>query len=493
MSTIYLSLNQPITTKYLKQGGEATDIEQMKEDIEQLQEDVAELQTSDTTQNTAITNLQTSDTTQNTAITNLQTSDTTQNAYIDRMKHEIVLLSGYAAGDNLAHKEATWTPMVYLVEKSMDRGNNSKMSTTFCAKLWNIGGIATNPLTINFGAPSNIATDLEYYYYTCPTPSLNGFYIVNGFGEDVLNNHIVKIGDVPSGQTYVTLNDLMRLYGTDYYKQHYNDTFNFDYLSTTATRVLNLSEWLKTYYSSTDFNEMTNLKNWVDARADPTNAIKTDLTSTWSSSDYETMTNLKNWVVSKATGTSAIKCPVDMFISSEGSGSPYLSHQVAVRVVSPLLYKIGGQTCENSGYYIAFHSELVGLPRITSITVIAIKSGQTFPTFSWDSLCKFYGTPFGTDDPVKFGGLYFIMNDGTTCICRALGYQAFALNEVKYVHFLSDVIVFDALMNNVCGECNYDEIEPSTATYDTSRKPYYKFTGSEGSFRDYSELQVITN
>ena len=85
------------------------------------------------------------------------------------------------------------------------------------------------------------------------------------------------------------------------------------------------------------------------------------------------------------------------------------------------------------------------------------------------------------------------MNDGSICVCRALGYQAFTLNQVKYVHFLSDTIVFDALMNNVCSAVSYQETESSTATYDTTRKPYYEFSGSEGSFRNYSELEVVSN
>ena len=52
---------------------------------------------------------------------------------------------------------------------------------------------------------------------------------------------------------------------------------------------------------------MTNLKNWVESKADPTEAIKTDLTSTWTSTDYNSMTNLKSWVESKADPTNEIK------------------------------------------------------------------------------------------------------------------------------------------------------------------------------------------
>lgn len=493
MSSIYIAMNQPLTTKYLKKGESSVDIDQLVEDVNELKQDVAGIEEVDETQNTDITNLKSD-------VQTLQTSDLTQEAAIDKLRHQIILASGYLNNNkaiilntndekatlyscdfgqlNISNIPQLYTQMFARTDKN-DNGKKSILFNKYTAT------------TISAG------TYHVYKYYTASTfDNRYGYVILNALGEQVLNNHLVIKSDFESGAKY--LEDLINLYGTEYYKEHVNDQFNFDLIETNLIKITNISEWMKNKYTSSDFDAMTNLNNWVNSKVstyDPTNSIKTDLTSTWTSSDYETMTNLKDWVESKAGGTTpttTLKCPVDMYISTDGITDPtYSSHQVPFRI-SSASYKIGGNSCDTSGYYISFHAELEGLNHITSMTILAIKQGQTFPTFSWDSLCKFYKADFSTSDAEKYGGIYFIMSDGTVCFSSQIGRAAFILNEPKYVHFLTETIILDQLKNNVCKISN-EEIEASTATYDTTRKPYYKFKGTEGSYRSYYDIEAKQN
>lgn len=474
MSTVY-----PLTTKYLKKGGSG-DIDQLVEDVNELKQDVAGIEEVDETQNEDITNL--------------KASDTAQNADLDKLRHQIVLMcciynspkkQGYAYDGKIITPE----------NDILDVSNVPALQIDIRASI--------SSGKLRFTKRPDVNKCKNNFYYLYPAYNMNvsdysnyGFGIFNGLGENVLaNNKIIKAADVASGELY--LNTIMTNYGTDYYKEHSSDTYNYNLLDANVVAITNIKQWMTDKLTSSDFDEMTNFNNWLNSKIsayDPTNSIKTDLTSTWTSSDYETMTNLKNWVESKAGGTTpttTLKCPVDMYISTDGITDPqYSSHQVPFRI-SSASWKIGGSSCETSGYYISFHAELEGLNHITSMTILAIKQGQTFPTFSWDSLCKFYKADFSTSDANKYGGIYFIMSDGTVCFSSQIGRAAFILNEPKYVHFLTETIILDQLKNNVCKISN-EEIEASTATYDTTRKPYYKFKGKEGSYRSYSDIEAIT-
>ena len=482
MSTVY-----PITTKYLKKGGSSGDIDQLVEDVNELKQDVAGIEEVDETQNTDITQLKSD-------VQTLQTSDLTQNDIIDKLRHQIILASGFYKNDVVCMMEPYSNfNTVYSFEKKCDSTNFDNFRVMTAAEIYT----NNSKITLRFYRRNIYLTKYSYYVYSEQSNKTYGFVILNGLGEQVLNNKIVMENDLTVGvKTY--LEDLINLYGTDYYKAHVNDTFYYDLLETNCTRVSDLTIPFTNGYTSSNFDAMTNLNNWVNSKVsayDPTNSIKTDLTSTWTSSDYETMTNLKNWVESKAGGTTpttTLKCPVDMYISTDGITDPqYSSHQVPFRI-SSASYKIGGSSCETSGYYISFHAELEGLNHITSMTILAIKQGQTFPTFSWDSLCKFYRADFSTSDANKYGGIYFIMSDGSVCFTSQIGRAAFLLNEPKYVHFLTETIILDQLKNNVCKISN-EEIEASTSTYDTTRKPYYTFKGKEGSYRDYSVIEPKQN
>lgn len=476
--TIYLKLNQAITTKYLKEGGEGTDIDQLAQDVDELKSEMVEVKQD---------------------IAGIEEVDETQNEIIDKLRHQIILASGYY--DNgivkLISGNLQKSFVISCDTSTWKNGNISGFSNSLIySSIYNVDD--ENELRfLRNSQTSEISSSNYYYYKNSSIASENaGFVILNGLGEQVLNNHLVQQADVPTGQN-IKISDLINLYGTDYYKEHVNDTFYYDLIETNVLRITNLYYWFRSGYSSSLLDNMTNLNNWVNSKVsayDPTNSIKTDLTSTWTSSDYETMTNLKDWVESKAGGTTPttiIKCPVDMYISNDGMTTTYTDHQVPFRISNT--YKLGGSTADSSGYYIAFHSDSnKQFNRIVSITVLAIKSGQTFPTFSWDSLCKFYKCDFSTDDANKYGGIYFIMNDGTTCYSHEIGRSAFLLNQPKYVHFLSDTIRFNALKNNVCSNVGNAEIEASTSTYDTSRKPYYRFNGSEGSFTGTDALYSET-
>lgn len=484
MSTVYIAMNQPLTTKYLKKGESSVDIDQLVEDVNELKQDVAGIEEVDETQNEDITNLKSD-------VQTLQTLDLTQEAIIDKLRHQIILASGFYKNDVVCMIELyNNNNTVYSFEKDCASSNFNNFRVMTAAEIYTIN----SKITLRFYKRNTTLTKTGYYVYSGRSNKTYGFVILNGLGEQVLNNKIVMEDDLTTNKN---LEDLINLYGTDYYKAHVNDTFYYDLLETNCTRVSDLTIPFTNGYTSSNFDAMRNLNNWVESKVsayDPTNSIKTDLTSTWTSSDYETMTNLKNWVESKAGGTTpttTLKCPVDMYISTDGISDPqYSSHQVPFRI-SSASYKIGGNSCDTSGYYISFHAELKGLNHITSMTILAIKQGQTFPTFSWDSLCKFYKADFSTSDAEKYGGIYFIMSDGSVCFTYAIGRAAFLLNEPKYVHFLTETIILDQLKNNVCKISN-EEIEASTATYDTTRKPYYTFKGKEGSYHEYSVIEAIT-
>ena len=469
--TIYLKLNQAITTKYLKEGGEGTDIDQLAQDVDELKSEMVEVKQD---------------------IAGIEEVDETQNEIIDKLRHQIILGCGYYDNDKVCMK-ANYADRAYVYSTDITFEHNSN-DNEFKQKIAVTFETVNSKITLKFYRRNYTISPYNYYIYSGQNNKTYGYVILNGLGEQILNNKIIMYDDLTNNQY---LENLINLYGTDYYKEHVNDTFYYDLIETNTVRCPDIRFILRTGYKQINFEAMTNLNNWVNSKVsayDPTNSIKTDLTSTWTSSDYETMTNLKDWVESKAGGTTPttiIKCPVDMYISNDGMTTTYTDHQVPFRISNT--YKLGGSTADSSGYYIAFHSDSnKQFNRIVSITVLAIKSGQTFPTFSWDSLCKFYKCDFSTDDANKYGGIYFIMNDGTTCYSHEIGRSAFLTNQPKYVHFLSDTIRFNALKNNVCSNVGNAEIEAGTSTYDTSRKPYYIFNGSEGSFTGTDALYSET-
>jgi hypothetical protein len=439
-----LSINGIDISEYLG-GGSSENINQLTEDVNELKQNVAGIEEVDETQNENIINLKND-------VQTLQTSDTVQEAAIDKLRHQIILAGGFYKNGVVCMME---TYNSFNTVYSFDKRCNSVNSDNF--RVMTAAEIDTNnsKITLKFYRRNSDLTKFSYYVYSQQSYKAYGFVILNGLGEQVLNNKIIMYEDLATN-TY--LEDLINSYGTDYYKAHVNDTFYYDLLQTNCTRVADLTIPLTYGYTSSEFDEMTNLKTWVK------NKIK----------------------------ETTLKCPVDMYISTDGMSTTYTDHQIPFRVINS--YKIGGNTADSSGYYIAFHSNVnKQFSRIISITVLAIKSGQKFPTFSWDSSCKFYKCAFTTDDANKYGGIYFIMNDGTTCYSHEIGRSAFLLNTPKYVHFISDVIKFDALKNNVCSNIGNVEIEASTGTYDTSRKPYCIFDGTEGSFTAYDTLYSITD
>lgn len=498
MSTVYIAMNQPLTTKYLKKGESSVDIDQIVEDVNELKQDVAGIEEVDETQNTDITNLKSD-------VQTLQTSDLTQNDIIDKLRHQIILASGFYNNDNEIQILNTNDERATLYScdfGELNISNIPQLYTQMFARTNKNGNKKT--ILFNKYTPTTISTG-NYFIYKYNTASAYnnryGYVILNALGEQVLNHHLVCYTDVQSGAKY--LEGLINLYGTDYYKEHVNDQFNFDLIETNLIKITNISEWMKNKYTSSDFDAMTNFNNWVNSKVsayDPTNSIKTDLTSTWTSSDYETMTNLKNWVESKAGGTTpttTLKCPVDMYISSNGENGYNVSHQIPLRISSASNYKLPGSSITETGIYIAFHSSTTSPYHIQSFTLIGIKNGETLPAMSYDSLCQFYKLDINNSTASlfydKYGRINFIMNDGTTCYTDYLKWHFYTTvpGQLTYVHFFSNTINFDQLKNNVCSKLG-TEIIASSYTHDGSKFPYAMFYGNEGSMLTAEEKYVNT-
>ncbi len=495
MSTVYIAMNQPLTTKYLKKGESSVDIDQLVEDVNELKQDVAGIEEVDETQNTDITNLKSD-------VQTLQTSDLTQNDIINKLRHQIILACGYLDNNeikilnNLNEKAAVFSTDIGFLNVS----NTKNLMPKVYAYIYN----NNNKKSINFYKTTNVGTlsstmyFIYRYYSDSQYDNKYGFVILNALGEQVLNNHLVINSDFETSSKY--LEDLINLYGTEYYKEHVNDQFNFDLIETNLTRITNIAYWLSSNYTSSDFNAMTNLNNWVNSKVsayDPTNSIKTDLTSTWTSSDYETMTNLKNWVESKAGGTTpttTLKCPVDMYISSNGENGYNVSHQIPLRI-STTTYKLPGSSITETGIYIAFHSSTTSPYHIQSFTLIGIKNGETLPAMSYDSLCQFYKLDINNSTASlfydKYGRINFIMNDGTTCYTDYLKWHFYTTvpGQLTYVHFYSNTINFDQLKNNVCSKLG-SEIIASSYTHDGSKTPCAMFYGNEGSMLTAEEIYL---
>ena len=480
MSTVYVAIPQPLTTKYLKKGGSG-DIDQLVEDVEQLKTEVGQIEEVDDEQNTDITTLKSdvstlqssvedhssnilalvrSDIQQNTNITNLQTSDTAQNVDLDKLRHQIILIYSYYDDVlNYVKKNLNYDGKIITPESDiLDVSNIPNLKMNICAFIGPTHG--GNPGRLVFNKRENVNQCLNNYYYLYPLNSnflKSGFMIVNGLGENVLaNNKTIKEADVANG--VITLPYIMNNYGTDYYKAHQDDTFDYSLLDANVEVITNIKQWMTDKLSTSDFESMTNLKTWVESKA------------------------------GGGTPTTILKVPVDVYVSNTGENGFNASHQVPLRI-STASYKLPGENADSTGYYIAFHSSTTAPYHINSISIVGLIQGAPLPTLSYDSLCRFYKTDFtfSHTDYDKYGRLNFIMNDGTTCY-EPNYWRAFYDVDFYCTHFISDVINFDQLKNNVCKISN-DEIVASTYQYTTSNFPYYKFNGNEGSMLTPYQIQ----
>ena len=239
MRTVYIAMNQPLTTKYLKKGG--SDIDQLIEDINELKGDVAQIEEIDTTQNTDITNLKSD-------VRTLQTSDLTQNTDIDKLRHQLYFRIGYKNYQSTVLKhfpDHTLFKHSRLIAFKNKTKNFYNSDDKYSLKVNYLS--LNNKMTLDFRAGKtyyySINTSLYVYIPEWRFAGGSGIEIINGLGEYVLTTgitfhfvyEIFPSTNLPNEQLeegeivvkHIDLRAVINNYGTDYYKEHINDDFGF--------------------------------------------------------------------------------------------------------------------------------------------------------------------------------------------------------------------------------------------------------------------------
>lgn len=483
MSTVYVAIPQPLTTKYLKKGGSG-DIDQLVEDVEQLKTEVGQIEEVDDEQNTDITtlksdvqtintnitNLQSTVSTQSTQIigmitdiSNLQTSDTAQNAGLDKLRHQLILMCCYSDDNKKGYMRdgKIITSDSYLLDVS----NFPALQLDICVYINN--GHGGGPGSLMFDKRANVNQCLNNYYYLYPSSTVDsslyskyGFGIFNGLGENVLtNNKIIKAEDVANGAIY--LYNLLYDYGTDYYKQHYTDTYEYSLLDANVEVITNIKQWMTDKLSTSDFESMTNLKTWVESKA------------------------------GGGTPTTILKCPVDLMIT----GYQTVSKSMKVKITDTTCY-MSGVSVPSTGFYIAFHYSLTASNIISAITLLTIKSGQAFPycpygTGSTSMAVSWYKVDGTFNDEGTQNFLEFVMSDGSVVGTLFWYGGIFDSQTNQYmIHVISNTICFNQLLNNIT---TFSNQLITTADQYQNETGILRFTGTEGSFTEKQTINPSSN
>lgn len=258
-------------------------------------------------------------------------------------------------------------------------------------------------------------------------------------------------------------------------------------------------------YTSEDFDEMTNLQNWISDK------VKTDLTSTYTSTDYEGMTNLKNWVVSKipsgsssssSSSSSSIKVPVDICICAAGDTAGFIPHFYPLRITP--YYVEPTDTISSTAIYVAFmdRSNSTNGNYFKGIYIVFANAGTKISDIAGYNESKFSGAKFyrssvtvNTNYPARFATIQLIFNDGSRAsTSQKLGnYQGIT---GLYIYNSNESFSFDALVNNVLSRefVDVDPISTFTIGSLTDTAPGADFVinldGSEGSLIEKQTLTV---
>ena len=287
---------------------------------------------------------------------------------------------------------------------------------------------------------STSSIDNTYYFNIAyKYDSSNGFIITNCFDEIVLKDMFNQRYVISSSNT---LDNLINNYGTDYFKTKY------------AEGKIRINRDAYTVFIN-DKNQLAQLP-----------------TSIWTSSDYESMTNLKNWVESKSSSsTSSLKIPVNMLLNNDIVRIEALNSN---RVISLM----EGSTASYTGYYFNFTSDF------KCIVMVAIKENETCPSITGPYGNYYFATNSTHSTSFVWGDgnpLTLINNDGSLSQITIRNLYTDSGSTPQVYVIKSDSFTLKGLRANIYHSVGV-EVRLLTPSLTGSNIHYYTLTGNEGDY-----------